>query len=118
MGLLLGSIPLGQRGPPGGGGLCVSSTSSSLARCKGNVPMSGEHAKCRTESSDAGACCTHPQTSPTADFTSVSVGDLQLLPGTICGHRWAQPHPLDGRLLHSQMWNKDSWPPPDTSFFS
>ena len=39
MGLLLGSIPLGQQGPPGWGGLCVSSTSSSLARCKGNVPV-------------------------------------------------------------------------------
>lgn len=42
MGLLLGSIPVGQRGPPGWGGLCVSGTSSSLARSMRNVPLWGD----------------------------------------------------------------------------
>lgn len=67
MGLLLGSIPLGQRGPPGWGGLCVSSISPTLAGFMGNVPVKPENAECRTESSDAGACCTNTATLLTAD---------------------------------------------------
>lgn len=61
MGLLLESIPPWAEGPPGWGGLCISCTSSSLARFMGNVPAWGEHVECRTESSDAGARCTNTQ---------------------------------------------------------
>lgn len=52
----------------------------------------------------------HKHSTPlTADHTSVGVGDRQLLPGSICGHGPAWLHPLNGGLLLSRKWNKDTW---------
>lgn len=108
MGLVLERIPFWAEGPPGWGGLCGSRTSPGLARSMGNVPAWGEHIERRTERSMPElAARSMPLT---ANHTSVSVGDRQLLPGSICGHGPAQPHPPEvGGLLLSTKYNKDTW---------
>lgn len=107
--LLLGSIPLGQRCLPGWGGLCVSSTNSSLPRFMRNVPLWGEHAQCRTKSSNVGAGCTNALTALIADFTSVSMSDC---------HSFLEPS-VATEMLPPTYWmgdtfrevNKDAWLP-------